>query len=666
MSNKFQSYDHEVAVFDDIMIPMRDGSRMCAVITFPAKDGKVDFTKKYPVVLNRTGYRATSTLGYGAWPSWCMEEFSTADGYASMVISGRGTYHSEGQMHPLCDEGWGQDGCPDRGGWGVHKDGIDAINWILKQPWCNGQIATYGISWMGASQLLPWLADNKCGISTSFIFAPAVNSGHRDWGYTNGFFTLKLQLIWALQMFKGELERYPLAVVEAIRKEEEIIGKIPELVTEHIAYAEKLVREFVPKYGVLNLPVFRHIRFWRKWVENRENMDFFSYNDTTERPHAFNKPLLFMTGYNDVFTLNAVKAYEQAVKDAPTQEIADGHRLVLSPYNHVGVRMSDNPEYITSTMTDHPSMILSWSDRQLRNIPCEVFDKGKALIFVQGEERWRAEKSWPIADTQYTEFYLHSNGNANTSSGDGVLSTEKPVAEAVDTYKADPANPAPSICDNDLMMGGYGDVSAAEGREDMLVYTTPVLEEDTEITGWVNATLYASTSATDSDFIMRLVDVFPDGKARHLTMGGCRGRYRKDRRAPEAMIPGQIEKLELPMHVTSCMFKKGHRIRVEVISAASPLWDVNPNAFVDLNTCTAKDYVIANQTIYHDAEHPSSITLPIIPTNHEAEWLEWPFEASVTGGVHEGEMMIPGFDVTRLMSKLQKTIIDADELPRVD
>jgi putative CocE/NonD family hydrolase len=269
--------------------------------------------------------------------------------------------------------------------------------------------------------------------------------------------------------------------------------------------------------------------------------------------------------------------------------------------------------------------------RQLCAQPSEFFDKTRVFIYVFGENRWRAEQAWPLPDAVPTKYYLHSGGSANTSSGDGTLSLEKPGAEQLDHYTADPANPVPTLLEH-FFIGGRTDQSSNEKRNDVLVYSTPPLNEDVEVTGYIKATLYAASDATDTDFIMKLVDVDLNGTVNNLVTGGVRGRYRKSRTAPEALTPGKIERYEIAMRATSNVFKKGHRIRVEVMSSDAYMYDVNPNQFVDLRTATAKDYVVAEQTIYHSEEYPSLIELPVIPVGREREWIDWPYATEKTGG----------------------------------
>lgn len=185
--------------------------------------------------------------------------------------------------------------------------------------------------------------------------------------------------------------------------------------------------------------------------------------------------------------------------------------------------------------------------------------------------------------------------------------------EKADNYKSDPSNPIPSISGHSLL-GGAADQRINEIRSDILVYNSPILEEEVEVTGYIKASIYASTSCTDTDFFMKLIDVNPDGVAYNISSGGRRARYLKNGRTnPQALNPGEIIKWDIELKATSNIFKKGHRIRIEISSTDFPNTDINPNCFIDLSKCTKKNYLIADQTIYHDKDYPSMIELPIIP-----------------------------------------------------
>ena len=237
-------------------------------------------------------------------------------------------------------------------------------------------------------------------------------------------------------------------------------------------------------------------------------------------------------------------------------------------------------------------------------------------IFVMGKNVWREEDDWPLARTRSTRFYLHSGGKANTLSGDGSLSTAVTQSEPPDSYVYDPVDPVPTrggglCCDHAQLAPGAWDQRPVEARSDVLVYATPPFKEDFEVTGPVSVELYASSSAVDTDFTAKLVDVWPNGFAQNLTDGILRARYRNTPEKPEFMNPGEIYKLPVDLWATSNVVRAGHRLRVEISSSNFPRFDRNLNTGEDQARATR--IVKATNTIYHDRAHPSAVILPVVP-----------------------------------------------------
>ena len=233
-----------------------------------------------------------------------------------------------------------------------------------------------------------------------------------------------------------------------------------------------------------------------------------------------------------------------------------------------------------------------------------------------GVNEWRYEDAWPLDRAQPTPYYLHSGGRANTLNGDGALAPEAPADEPTDSYLYNPANPVPTsggglCCDPAFMAPGAYDQRPIETRPDVLVYSTPPMEQDTEVTGPISVTLYASTSARDTDFTAKLVDVEPCGYARNLTDGVIRARYRTPRRPAAFVNPGDVYEYAIDLWATANVFKKGHRIRLEISSSNFPRFDRNMNTGEPIGSDSA--FLPALQTIHHSAAHPSHITLPIVP-----------------------------------------------------
>jgi hypothetical protein len=244
------------------------------------------------------------------------------------------------------------------------------------------------------------------------------------------------------------------------------------------------------------------------------------------------------------------------------------------------------------------------------------FAQKAVRIFVMGANQWRDEDDWPLARARSTRYFLHSAGRANSLGGNGTLSTVVPAAEPSDHYGYDPANPAPTVggplcCDRDHLEPGPRDQRPVEARDDVLVYSSAPFAQDVEVTGPVRVELYASSSAVDTDFTGKLVDVGPDGFAQNLTEGIIRARYRDSPEKSGWLIPGQAYKFSLDLWSTSNVFRKGHTLRLEISSSNFPRFDRNLNTGEDPKT--AAKYASASNVIYHDSGHPSALLLPIVP-----------------------------------------------------
>ena len=261
-------------------------------------------------------------------------------------------------------------------------------------------------------------------------------------------------------------------------------------------------------------------------------------------------------------------------------------------------------------------MLLRWFDCWLKGAPNGILDEPPVRLFVMGDNVWRDEREWPLARAQSVKYYLHSQGRANSLNGDGALSPQPPGDEPPDVFLYNPADPVPTrggplCCHAYFLAGGAYDQQEIERRQDVLVYSTPPLERDVEVTGPITVTLWAATSAPDTDFTAKLVDVCEHGCARNLTDGIIRARYRDSRSTPSLVEPGRAYGYTIDLWATSNVFKAGHRIKVEVSSSNFPRFDRNPNT----GRRIAEDAELqpALQTILHRAQYPSHITLPIVP-----------------------------------------------------
>ena len=258
---------------------------------------------------------------------------------------------------------------------------------------------------------------------------------------------------------------------------------------------------------------------------------------------------------------------------------------------------------------------LQWYDYWLKGIENGITDEAPVKIFIMGKNQWRDEQEWPLARTEYTSYYFHSGGKANTRQGDGHLSTVMPAGEEPDRFTYDPHNPVPTRGGNILMTAnrirGPVDQTVLENRDDILVYTTEPLEKEVEVTGPVKVRLFAASSATDTDFTAKLVDVFPDGRIYNLADGIIRARYRNAHEYPSLIKPDEVYEYEIDLWATSNLFFAGHRIGVEISSSNFPRFDRNPNTG-QLGR-DSNEFVAARQIVFHTDQYPSHMVLPVIP-----------------------------------------------------
>lgn len=332
-------------------------------------------------------------------------------------------------------------------------------------------------------------------------------------------------------------------------------------------------------------------------------------------------PALHVGGWFDIFAGNTARTYTRMKAEAGSPEAREGQRLIVGPWDHLnyaGIYQDRQFGLAADALAaDLDGAHVRFYDRWLRGRTDALDGSAPVRIFVMGIDQWRDEQDWPLPDTTYVDYFLDGAGAANTAEGDGVLRTDRPSEETTDSYTYDPAQPVPSLGGRLLLPAalnavGPVDQSAVEARADVLCFTTPVLDEPVEVTGHVSLVLHVASSARDTDFTGKLVDVHPDGRALYLTDGILRARYRNSRAEPELLEPEQVYELRLDLSVTSNVFLPGHRIRLEVSSSNFPRFDRNTNTGGAINTETLDQAVIAINRVMHGPEHPSRLVLPII------------------------------------------------------
>lgn len=549
----------EVIVKKNVAIPMRDGVNLYSNVYKPKAEGK------FPVILTR--------LPYGKDEYYCfmpaIGKFWARKGYVFVAQDIRGKFTSEGEFDPLINE---------------VEDGFDTLEWIATQPWCDGNIGMEGESyygyttWAGAVGGHPNL---KCisPMNTAMDFHTAT--------FQNGALTLQTAGLYPIFMHGKTYQN-------AMRLDR---MHLPLLAMDDAAGIP------APPYNRLLEHPFRD--------EVTE-----SYNLRMRR-ERIEIPMLVVAAWYDVFLKTTIDDWQMQRLKAVQAEAKEEQWILISPSDHEST--TTETHRIGQVDIGDKSTTTVWEVRQeffdhfLKGLDNGFEKKPPVQLFVIGDNDWRPESEWPLARTQYTDYYLHSDGKANTSDGNGTLNLSAPADEPFDTYTYDPEDPIAIHYDIDLWMLAeqLEDRSPVEKRDDVLVYTSAPLEEDTEITGPISVKLYAASSAVDTDFTAALVDVFPDGYLHLIQEGIQRASYRESDKAPSHIVPDKVYEYDIDLWATSYVVKAGHRIRVEISSSNFDRFAQNLNTGAEFGTTA--EALKATQKIYHSAEFPSHITLPIIP-----------------------------------------------------
>ena len=556
---------HAVRVDAGVRVKMRDGVSLVCDIYRPAAEGR------FPVLLTRTPYnRKDPATGL----------FLASHGYAVVLQDTRGRFDSEGDFYPFRHEA---------------EDGYDTIEWASALPYADGRVGMFGGSYVGATQML---AASSAPPHLVGIFPYVTASEYYEgWTYEGG----------ALMQWFAESWTTGLAVDTVTRKTASLGRPRP--------WAEQLP---VDEYRVAALPTADEAApYFRDWVRHESDDDYWAAIRVSDRYARMNVKALHAGGWHDIFSGGSIKNFVEMRKQAPTEDARKGQRLLMGPWAHAATSPEGTIGGVTfgrQAVLDMNATILQWYDYVMKGRQNEFASDAPVKIFVMGDNAWRSEREFPLARTNYTRYYLHSSRGAASAAGDGALTTQPPKAERPDVFEYDPASPVRTIggrlCCGGLPPGPF-DQSPNESRSDVLVFSTPPLPADTEVTGPIVLELYASSSAADTDFSGMLVDVDEAGFARYLADGIVRARYRDSRSAPTPIEPGKTYKFTVDLWATSNVFRAGHRIRIYVSSSNFPRFNRNLNT--GEKTFGGSTLVRAKQTIYHDADHPSAIVLPIIP-----------------------------------------------------
>jgi putative CocE/NonD family hydrolase len=552
---------------------MRDGVVLRADVHRPIGGGA------HPVLLIRLPYDKTaadSNFGY-SHPSWYARQ-----GYMVVVQDTRGRYTSDGLFTPFLHEA---------------EDGYDTIEWAAALPGSNGRVGMYGFSYPGLIQLLAAAEQPPSLVTICPAFTGA--QAYEGWTYNQGAFALAFAAPWAAFLALDTARR--------ARDEDGLAQLLGALGGADGLYWALPFDAWPPALE-------RHAPYFSEWLDH-PSYDAY-WEPFTVAHEGIRVPGLHIGGWYDAFLSGTVKNFVELSRRS-------GHpqKLVIGPWYHIDwapVAWPGNPDDGAAGSAGWRAVDrwqLRWFDRFLKED--DEAPKGSVVnIYVLGEG-WREFDSWPPVIAQEQQLYLHSGGSANSSQGDGVLSSARPGDEPADVYIYDPLGVVPrtgghSCCVPTAAPMGPTCQSAAETAKTMLVYTTAPLEREISLIGDVRATLYAASSAVDTDFAVRLCVVDETGCSRNLQEGIVRARSRDSASTPTPIVPGQVYRYEIELGPVGVRVRAGERLRVDVASSDFPQWDRNLNGGGEIGREPAMAAVVATQVVLHDAAHPSSVTLHVV------------------------------------------------------
>jgi uncharacterized protein len=582
----------QITVDFDVPAKMRDGTVLRANIYRPEGDGK------WPVLLTRLPYGKDLPIGGSV-----MDPTQVARrGYVVIVQDTRGRLTSDGEWDPFVNE---------------PEDGVDTVEWAAGLPYSDGQVGMYGISYFGFTQ---WAAAvHQPPALKAMIPFQTWNDPFNGVVFRGGALELGSAISWNLMMGLDVLLRRHQGDSRALGQSMYMLAKEMDGLGPQ-GYWSLPLKDYAPlKRHDVAPNVFATIE--RPMDREYEKIKPLTIVGQHENVTV---PTLNAGGWYDIFLQDTIHNFKIMREQGTTPE-ARQSKLLIGPWSHGGVT---NPigelnfgfgasAAFIDLQIDFVSLQVRWFDHWLKGRDTGMLEEAPIKLFVMGANIWRDEQEWPLARAVNTPYYLHSAGNANSLNGDGMLSPEPPAAEPFDQYNYDPANPVITNGGALLMTPEYRpgvfDQRPTEGRADVLVYTTAVLEQDVEVTGPIIVHLWAASSAPDTDFVARLVDVHPNGYAQNLTDGIIRARYRNFAKgeAPSLLESGEAYEYEIDLWATSNVFKAGHRIRLDITSSNFPRWDRNPNTGHDFGV--DGELAVAHQMILHDREHPSYVSLPLVP-----------------------------------------------------
>jgi len=559
---------YEITIEQNVALKLRDGVTLRADVCRPKADGK------FPVLLTRTPYDKKGAIDF------CLK--GAARGYVVVAQDVRGRFASEGDWYPFKYES---------------QDGYETVEWAAGLPYANGKVGMFGGSYVGATQYLAAIAQppHLAGICPNYT----ASNYHDGWTYQGGAFEQWFNESWTTALASNTATRKASTASDAVSWTQ----KSPLL-----------------SYPVLETPSAAELApYFTDWLRHPSYDDYWKQWSIEAHYSQIQVPVFSLGAWYDIFLGGTLQNYIRLKKEAGNESARRGQRLMVYVGGHAGGWASQKVgavDFGEKLPFDVSEVTFRWYDNLLKGIANGVDHEKPVKIFVMGKNDWREEDDYPLERAKPTHYYLHSAKAANGLAGTGTLSTVVPAEEKPDQYVYDPNNAVPTIggplCCGALPTGiGPEDQRPAEARDDVLVFSSPAFTQNTEVTGPVSLDLYVSSSAVDTDFTGKLVDVWPDGFAQNLTDGILRLRYRNSQEKPEFANPGDVYHITVDLWATSNVFLTGHKLRLEVSSSNFPRFDRNLNTGEDQARGT--HMVRATNVIYHDKSRPSALILPIVP-----------------------------------------------------
>ena len=592
-----------IAIIDQkIMMPMRDGIRLATDIYRPKTNEKV------PIIFSRTPYNFNS-WGDGKQKTRTAKRALEAvkRGYAYVVQNERGRYFSEGEWDIL--------GVP-------LTDGYDAFSWMKNQTWSNGKIGTVGCSSTAEWQMAVAALDHPShaamvpqGYGAGVGRVGNINE-QGNW-YRGGV----EQMLFFSWLYGVEHDKFKPRIPSGATQEDLIrISRFYDLAPENPPVDMSEALKHLPIQDILKNINGKH-EIFDKMIRRKPNDEAWFQGGIYHDDMEIGVPSFWFTSWYDVSITPNLALFNHVRNNSKDAAIRDNQYLVIAPTLHCAyTRASKNTivgeRNIGDARLNYDAQIYDWLDLWLKGIKNDFKTKTpRVQYYTMGSNKWQSSETWPPENATLTSYYLTSNGKANRSLRDGKLSTSKANSDYADGFIYDPMKPVPSYggnvcCTGNAVKGGAFDQQEMETRDDILVYTTDVLKEGIEVSGFIESTLYVSSDAKDTDFTIKIIDVYPDGRAYNLDETIQRARYREGYDKEVFMEKDKVYKLDLTPMSTSNYFKKGHRIRIEVSSSNFPRFARNLNT--GGNNYDEKEGVVAHNKVHHSAIYNSQIRLPII------------------------------------------------------